>query len=250
MVWPCSCLLWTVGLAVLLCHHTAHARISPAQVFVSSTDQPGRPQASSHTSPSWMIGDVLVASHNEVGFPRVDVLNPTDLSIKDSLDLVPACGGQSKARGISISPRFSPLKLQLAVSCADDKEEGKVVFIAATSTEHAIRKVVPVQNAAASFYNRTGDFFVLGTQGSTQQQSGAAPAARMVNSIHTTPQTPAKATKRKQWRPASCPPGVQARQHLDSRRCSREAGSASRTSSSSTRGCSGSIPSILDPKCS
>jgi hypothetical protein len=175
-----------------------------------------------------MIGDVLVASHNEVGFPRVNVLDPNDLTIKDSFDLVPACGGQSKTRGMSLSPRFSPLKLQLAVSCADDREDGKVVFISATSTEHAIRKVVPVQNAAASFYNRTGDFFVLGAQELAQQQlvstqqaagrwllsmnrsdldSAAAPAAahtdtvtgapaggRLVNSTQTNPHNPAKGT--------------------------------------------------------
>jgi hypothetical protein len=210
-----------MSLAVLLCQHTALARISPAQVFVSSADQPIRTQASSKTPPSWIIGHVLVASHNEVGFPRVDVLDPTDLSIKDTFDLVPACGGQSKTHGMSFSPRFSPLKLQLAVSCADDKEDGKVVFIAATSTDHAIRRVVPVQSAAASLYNRTGDFFVLGTQGTTQRSSGQQAATRKLSSVNstagtglnnaaaatakemvdiinnnTTSQTPAKATKR------------------------------------------------------
>jgi hypothetical protein len=162
-----------VCLALLSQQKAAYARITPAKAFVSSST--AGPKAEQSTS--WGIGDVLVASHNAVGFPRVDVLDPSDFTVKDSVDLVPVCGGQSQTRGISFSPRFSSMKLQLAVSCAPDSEEaqgqdGKVVFIAAKAAQHPVLRTLQIQSPGASVFNKAGTLYVFGKH----QQAAAAVA--------------------------------------------------------------------------
>lgn len=163
-------LLWCL-VAFISCQHAVDARFSPHRAYAASTGAKANP--GSKQGAAWSIGDILIASHNDVGFPRVDVLDPNDLSVKDSVDLVPACGGQSKIRGLSFSPRFSTMKLQLAVSCAGQQSQGpdgKLVLLAAKQARHPVLDIIPVQQAGASVYNRTGEIFVLGLQQLQQEQ--------------------------------------------------------------------------------
>lgn len=178
-------LVTVVFLALLPQQQAAYARIAP-KAFISNSA--ARPKAEQPTS--WSIGDILVASHNAVGFPRVDVLDPSDLTVKDSVDLVPACGGQSKTRGISFSPRFSSMKLQLAVSCAPDSEQsqsqdGKVVFIAAKAAQHPVVKTLQIQSPGASVYDRVGAFYVFGKQQPAAAAAVVAAASTAVSSVAT-----------------------------------------------------------------
>jgi hypothetical protein len=166
-----------------------------------------------------------VASHNEVGFPRVDVLDPSDLSVKDSVDLVPACSGQSKTWGMAFSPRYSTVKLQLAVSCAPDQsadsQEGKVVVLAAKQAQHPVLQTLAVSRPGASVYDRSGAFFVFGTQQQQQQvatplpaNSSAADSPPVVlanstkGSVSSTAAVPAAAAKQPKAQQGSAPPTV------------------------------------------
>lgn len=171
-----AALSWALLLALAASHHftPAAARSTPARAYVSSSASSSKP--GSKQPRSWSIGDILVASHNEVGFPRVDVLDPSDLSVKNSVDLVPACSGQSKTWGMAFSPRYSTLKLQLAVSCAPDQadsQDGKVVVLAAKQAQHPVLQTLAVARPGASVYDRGGAFFVFGKQQQQQQQAAA-----------------------------------------------------------------------------
>lgn len=171
-----AALWWALLLVLAASYHftPAAARSTPARAYASSSASSSKAGSKSR---SWSIGDVLVASHNEVGFPRVDVLDPSDLSVKDSVDLVPACSGQSKTWGMAFSPRYSTLKLQLAVSCAPDQsadsQEGRVVVLAAKQAQHPVLQTLAVARPGASVYDRSGAFLVFGTQQQQQQQAAA-----------------------------------------------------------------------------
>jgi len=180
--------LWWLSLAVVCCQQAAHARVAP-MAHASAI----KPKGSSKHAATWDVGDVLVASHNTVGFPRVDVLDPSDLSVKDTLDLVPACGVQSRTQGLSFSPRFSTMKLQLAASCAPEQAaDGKVVVVAAKDPQHPIVKTLPVQQAAASVYNRNGTLFVFALQQTAATEGASSVQAQSVNATSTGAHTAAE----------------------------------------------------------
>lgn len=164
-------LLLSLLLTVALFHH-AHCRRSPAKVLVAAAaaNKPFK------EGTNWSVGDIFVASHNEFGFPRIDVLDPEDLSVKDTYDLAQACGVHAKTRGISFSPRFSSMKLQLAVSCiSDDKagSNGNVVLVAAKHPSHPVLATLSVPQAAASTFDRSGTLYVVGVQGDQAAGTGS-----------------------------------------------------------------------------
>lgn len=186
--------VWLVVVAAAaLCQHAAHARVSPQMAKVASAAA-----VKDGEGTNWSVGDIFVASHNDVGFPRIDILDAEDLTVKDTVDLVPACGAHSRTQGLSFSPRFSTMKLQLAASCAPGEAgSGKVVLLAAKHPQHPILRTLSVPNAAASIFNRSGMLYVFGTipwgGGAAEAQAPAAAKGSQAGGNTTAPAAAAPA---------------------------------------------------------